>query len=103
MSVDHFVGRQDAVRWLTDVLMGRERADGKLSIQSIEGPGGIGKTCLFNHVLANTDLADRNYLTLRIDGNNPAAGSVVRAVARMVDSTRPRPSAVGRRGTTSRP
>jgi hypothetical protein len=86
MGVDHFVGRQDAVRRLAAVLTGRERADGKLTIQSIEGPGGIGKTCLFNHVLATSDLADRNYLSLRIDGNDPAAGSVVRAVARMVDS-----------------
>jgi len=87
-GVDHFVGRQDAVRRLADVLTGRERADAKLRIQSIEGPGGIGKTWLFNHVLATTDLADRKYLTLRIDGNDPAAGSVVHAVARMVHSAK---------------
>lgn len=88
MSVDHFVGRQEAVRRLSALLAGRERTSTKLTVQSIEGPGGIGKTCLFSHVLDTTDLADQNYLTLRIDGNDPAAGSVVRSVARMVDSAK---------------
>lgn len=86
MVAEHFVGRHDAVRRLADVLAGRDRAKGKLTVQSVEGPGGIGKTCLFDHVLATTDLADRNYLTLRIGGNDLSARSVVRAVARMVDS-----------------
>ena len=87
MAVDHFVGREDAVRRLADVLTGRKRAEGKLTIQSIEGPGGIGKTYLFNHVLTTTtDLSNRNFLTLKIDGGDPSACNLVRSVARMVDS-----------------
>ena len=85
MSVETFVGRDDAVKRLHDVLTGHKAADGKLTVQSIEGPGGIGKTFLFNHAIAGVDLSDRNYLILRTDGNEPSAGTLVRAVARMVD------------------
>ena len=85
MSVENFVGRDDAVKRLHDVLTGHKAADGKLTVQSIEGPGGIGKTFLFNHAIAGVDLSDRNYLILRTDGNEPSAGTLVRAVARMVD------------------
>src|ERR1017187_7726323 len=50
--VDHFVGRQDAVARLKDLLTGVQKATGKVTVLSIEGPGGIGKTCLFDHVLS---------------------------------------------------
>jgi hypothetical protein len=101
MPVDHFVGRQDDISRLVAVLTGEERAGGKLTVQSIEGPGGIGKTCLFDHVLRTTDLGRRNYLTLKIDGtvdgNNPSAKSLVRSIARLVasaeaDAIRDRPA-----------
>ena len=85
MSVEQFVGRDDAVKRLHEVLTGKQAAAGKLTVQSIEGPGGIGKTFLFNHAIAGVDLSDRNYLTLRIDANEPSARTLVRAVARMVD------------------
>lgn len=97
MGVDHFVGRDDAVKRLHGLLTGREAADGKLTVQSIEGPGGIGKTFLFNHAIAGIDVSNRNYLTLRIDGNDPSARTLVRAVARMVDSA----EAVAIRGRAS--
>jgi hypothetical protein len=80
-----FVGRHEPLQRLVAVLTGRERAEGRLTIQSIEGPGGIGKTFLFNHALSGVDLGNRNYLTLRIDGGDPSARTLVRAVARMVD------------------
>ena len=86
MGVDHFVGRDDAVKRLCAVVTGQESAHGKLTVQSIEGPGGIGKTFLFNHVIAGVDLSNRHYLTLRIDGNDPAARTLVRAIPRMADS-----------------
>lgn len=101
MPVDHFVGRQDDINRLAAVLTGEERAAGKLTVQSIEGPGGIGKTCLFDHVLKTTDLGGRNYLTLKIDGNvdgnDPSAKSLVKTVARLVasaeaDALRDRPA-----------
>ncbi len=79
-------------------------------MQSIEGPPGIGKTWLFDHVLRTTDLGSRHYLTLKIDGNvdgnDPSAKNLVRSVARLVasaeaDAIRDRPTgfyfpAVGR-------
>ena len=87
MSVENFVGRNDAVKRVQDVLMGREAADGNLTVLSIEGPGGIGKTYLFNHAIGCVDLTNRNYLVLRNDGSDsdPSARTLVRAVARMVD------------------
>lgn len=69
MKKNHFVGRSDAIDRLHGVLSGRESAGGPLTIQSIEGPGGIGKTFLFNHALSGVDLTKRNYITLRIDGS----------------------------------
>ena len=70
MSRTSFVGRQDATRHLLAVLRGEENAPGKLSVLSVEGPGGIGKTFLFDHVLATNDLSERKYLTLRVDGGS---------------------------------
>ena len=86
MPVEHFVGRREAIQRLALVLKGTDRAGDKLTIQSVEGPGGIGKTCLFNHVLASNELVDQKYLTLKVDGNDPSASSLVRAIPRMVDS-----------------
>ncbi len=89
MSVGHFVGRNDAVKRVQDVLTGREAApDGNLTILSIEGPGGIGKTCLFDHAIRGLDLGSRNYLTLRTNGSDPSARTPDRAVARMVNGAR---------------
>ncbi len=83
---EHFVGRQDAVTRLQATLAGELRAHGPLTVQSIEGPGGIGKSCLFAHVLAQTDLTDRHFLRLTLDGNDPASDTLTAALARVVDS-----------------
>ena len=92
MAVEHFVGRQDAVRHLRDTLTGHNQAGRKLAVQSIEGPGGIGKTYLFDYVVDTTSLSDRNFLTLKIngdvDGNDPSARTLVRSVARLVESAK---------------
>ena len=85
MSAERFVGRNDAVRRIHDVLTGREAANGNLTVLSIEGTGGIGKTYLFNHAIGCVDLTNRNYLVLRTDGGDPSARTLVRALARMVD------------------
>ena len=93
MGADHFVGRGDAITRLRAVLSGDAKAPdgGRLTVPSVEGPGGIGKTSLFDHALRGVDLAARKYLTLRIDGREQAAGpdrgeaDIVRAVARMAD------------------
>ena len=82
MSVEHFVGRNDAVKRVQDVLTGQDHAaDGNLTVLSIEGPGGIGKTYLFDHAFRGVDLSDRNYLILRANGGDLSD----RPVARMVD------------------
>ena len=86
MSTEHFVGRSDALKRLNAVLTGGDVARGNLTIQSVEGPGGIGKTFLFDHAVGGLDHTTRNYPTLRIDGNDASARTLVRAVSRMVKS-----------------
>lgn len=86
MSTEHFVGRKSAAKQLQSVLIGEKKAGGNLAIQSIEGPGGIGKTCLFDHVADGVDLTNRNYLTLRIDGNSLSADTVEQAIVGLIDS-----------------
>lgn len=62
-----FVGRADPVRamreWLSAGNPGR-----KLSIASVSGPGGIGKTFFTEHVFDTLDLDDLQYLRLSIRG-----------------------------------
>lgn len=86
MSTTNFVGRKDATQRLQDIFSGQTKAAGKLTVQSIEGPGGIGKTSLFNHALSCTDLSDRHYLTLRIDGNDASGTSLPRLLSRLSNS-----------------
>lgn len=45
--------------------------------QSIEGPGGNDKSHLHDHVLEITDLSERNYLTMKVDGNRLKSSSLV--------------------------
>lgn len=86
MSTEHFVGRKNAAKQLQSVLIGEKKSGGNLAIQSIEGPGGIGKTCLFDHVADGIDLTSRNYLILRIDGNSLSVDTVEQAVIGLIDS-----------------
>ena len=88
MSTEHFVGRKNAAKQLQSVLIGEKKAGGNLAIQSIEGPGGIGKTCLFDHVADGVDLTSRNYLTLRIDGNSLSVNTVEQAIVSLIDSAK---------------
>ncbi|WP_146010664.1 hypothetical protein [Halomonas heilongjiangensis] len=88
MITEHFVGRKNAVKQLQSVLTGDKKSGGNLAIQSIEGPGGIGKTCLFDHAADGVDLTSRNYLTLRIDGNSLSTDAVEQAVVGLIDSAK---------------
>jgi hypothetical protein len=84
MTAHKFVGRHEATERLRAILKG-EIQTGRLTIQSIEGPGGIGKTCLFDHVITTTDLTPQHYLKLHLDGNEPSQTSLIRLVDRMID------------------
>jgi hypothetical protein len=85
MTAKRFVGRDEAVRRLKSVIVGEIRAEGRLTILSIEGSGGIGKTFLLDHVLGRTDLIGQRYLTCRLSGSDVAASSLVRAVVHLAD------------------
>jgi hypothetical protein len=52
---------------------------------SIEGPGGIGKSFLLDHVVSNTDLSARAYLTIRANGNDSSSLGTVHTVAKMIE------------------
>lgn len=86
ITENHFVGRGNAVNRLHGVLSGSVSSNDKLTIQSIEGPGGIGKTFLFDHATKGVVLKNRNYITLRIDGNDQSNRTLVNAVKSIVKS-----------------
>ena len=88
MSENHFAGREDAIKRLHEVMTGQLAAGGNLTIQSIEGPGGIGKSFLFNHAIATTDLSNRNYITLRVDGSDQSRNlvSALQALIKSADA-----------------
>lgn len=88
MSAEHFIGRKNAVKQLQDVLVGKKKSGGNITIQSIEGPGGIGKTCLFDHAFDSVDIKKQNYLILRIDGNSLSTNTVDQAVTTLIDSAK---------------
>lgn len=67
---DSFVGRVETVKTLKSWLTG-EVAKGKLSIGSIAGSAGIGKTYLLEHALRECNLERRRYATLRFNGAQP--------------------------------
>lgn len=74
MSNASFVGRQDVVPSLVRALKGEVQGAGKLTIQGIAGPGGIGKSKLLDHVLDNNDLEERCYLRLSFTGETANEG-----------------------------
>lgn len=88
MSENHFAGRGVAIKRLHEVMTGQLAAGGNLTIQSIEGPGGIGKSFLFNHAIATTDLSNRNYITLRVDGSDQSRNlvSALQALIKSADA-----------------
>lgn len=86
MSSAEFVGRADGVEKLTNALQ-REMAKGRrLLVQSIEGPGGIGKSALFEHVLHRSELAGQEYLTIRISGNGAHRDTLPGIMKNLVNS-----------------
>ena len=87
MSVKmNYVGRTSEIGAMQMALLGQQGQPGKLTIQSIEGPGGIGKTALLEHAIWISDLSQRGYLTMRIGGHVDGARSTVRALRHLIDS-----------------
>lgn len=48
-----------------------ERAENGLTIGAVSGPGGVGKSYLVDHVLAQADLEKLGCVRLSVDGSNP--------------------------------
>lgn len=86
MEVKDYVGRLEQSKALTEVLRGKTKGDGSLTIQSIEGPGGIGKTTLFEHVRRNTQLSDRGYLRLSVRGQDSGGKGPFQTVSTLINS-----------------
>jgi len=85
MYAKQFVGRTKPAEQLEAVLTGDLIAS-KLTVQSIEGPGGIGKTCLLDHVIGVSDLGSRNYLNFRIDGLSSSSPGLAGTITNLVES-----------------
>lgn len=91
MRAATFVGRRAELDRLREILAGQGSAHPRVSVLSIEGPGGVGKTRLFEHILGTTCLAERQYLCMKVDGNDPASDALVPTLARLVKSAQARP------------
>lgn len=86
MKFSSFVGRTKEQDRLRQILL-RDDPDG-LVIQSIEGPGGIGKSTVFEKILDELNLHVLDFLTLRIDGNKWGNVSLDQLIGSFVDSAR---------------
>ena len=70
--MNDYVGREHASSDLYRALTDATRQGSQLVIQSIEGPGGIGKTALFEHVCQKVDRVMHKVLTMKVGGGSPA-------------------------------
>lgn len=82
-----YVGREESVRQLLDVLTEGPHPPLNVVVQSIEGPGGIGKTALFEHVLGKVDRAALKTLTMKVSGSAGAQSDPFHAVHTWVASS----------------
>jgi hypothetical protein len=82
-----YVGREEAVGQLLGVLTEEPQPPSKVVIQSIEGPGGIGKTALFEHVLSKVDRAALGMLTMKVSGSPGKQGDAFQMVHALVTSS----------------
>jgi len=85
-AASDYVGRGKAVKQLLRTLTEHQGSRSKVVIQSIEGPGGIGKTALFEHVLAKVDRADLKVLTMRVGGTQGEPRDPFQSVQALVAS-----------------
>jgi hypothetical protein len=89
LSGETFVGRQADVAKIQRVLLGESRAKGSLSVMSVEGPGGIGKTALFDHALKSTHVGPRRFLTMRVSTKeNPDAATPFTFIDTMISGAK---------------
>lgn len=83
----HFVGRKNTAKYLESVLRGDTKSKfGALTVLSIEGPGGVGKTSFFEHVRDGLNLDFRKFLVMRIGGNGDSRKSVLHAIRTLIES-----------------
>jgi len=68
MAIGGFVGRGNEVKLVRDLVMRPAKPKGSMTIQSIEGPGGVGKSSILWQALDDIDLESEGYLTLKIEG-----------------------------------
>lgn len=82
-----YIGRVGHVESLRNLLL-TDRPKNELVVQSIEGPGGIGKSTLLDYSLSRMDLSPQNFLILRLNGGDLVHGGVFPAIEKMVGSAK---------------
>ncbi|WP_414970442.1 hypothetical protein [Caballeronia sp. 15711] len=85
MKFSSFVGRSKELERLRQVLL---RDTSGLVIQSIEGPGGIGKSSVFEKILDELNLHSLDFLILQIDGNKQENVSLDQLIKSLIDSAK---------------
>lgn len=80
------MGRVQEIEELRALLLESTNRPTGLKIQSIEGPGGIGKSTVFHAALEDIDLDEQGYLTMRLDGADGNAASLTQLLKRLIDS-----------------
>lgn len=91
MTIENYVGREPFIGQLVELLKGDPTRSTGVRVQSIEGPGGIGKTALFEHARARCELAPRKYLTMNIEGRETGSADAFGAVRALITSSRADP------------
>ena len=82
-----YVGREDAIGYLIDTLTTAPRSGSKVVIQSIEGPGGIGKTALFEHVLEQVNRAALKCMMMKVSGSPRTESDPFELVETLISSS----------------
>lgn len=86
MKYSSFVGRGKELERLRQVLL-RDDPSG-LVIQSIEGPGGIGKSTIFNRTIDDLKLESQGFVILRVDGNKREDAGLEHLIDSMISSAK---------------
>ncbi|RZG86454.1 ATP-binding protein [Acinetobacter venetianus] len=84
---NHFIGRDSSISLLQDLIR-KNNEFCQLSIQSIEGIGGVGKSTLLEYAIPRDLLDHYNYLVLKVDGTSTKSKNIYEIVFDLISSAK---------------